>query len=332
VKALQLGLGPIGLETARLVLASGAMELVGAVDTAPGLAGRRLGELLGPSSDCVLSVEADLAAALAKCGPDIVLQTTGSRLSAVMEQIETAVEHRANVVSTTEELLYPHYRHPREAQRIDALARRQGVSVLGTGVNPGFAMDSLPLCLSGVCRRLESVTVRRVVDASTRRGPLQRKIGAGLTPAEFRQKVSRRELGHVGLVESLDLLAAGLKIDLEEREEAIDPVVTEHVIRTSHLTVEPGQVAGIHHVALGLSVGRTRLHLDLWMYVGAPDPVDEVSIEGDPPIRSRIEGGIAGDAATVAMVVNSAPRVVEADPGLKTVLDIPPARWSGGSA
>lgn len=327
LRVVHLGLGPIGREAVKLSTTRRSLRVVGAVDIDPAITGRDLGEITGSPAAAGILVERDLRAALGRLSPDIVLQTTGSRLRTVLDQIETVVESGSNIGSTTEELFYPFLRNPAEARRIDGLARERGVTVLGTGVNPGFAMDTLALCLSGVCRRIESVTINRVVDASTRRGPLQRKVGAGLSPREFRSLVDRHELGHVGLVESLQMLAAALGLEIEGLTEAIEPVISQTDVVTPHVKVSPGQVAGIHHTAMATIAGRGMIHLDLRMYVGATDPCDEIIIEGDPPIRNRVIGGIAGDAATVAMLVNSAPRVVAAPPGLLTVAELPPIGW-----
>jgi 4-hydroxy-tetrahydrodipicolinate reductase len=342
LRAIQIGLGPIGIESARYALRCPGLELVGAVDISPALSGRDLAGILAgasapgavqPPAAKEILVEADLSAALARTRPDIALHTTGSRLAAVAPQIETVLDAGVNLVSTTEELSYPWRRHAELAARLDALARSRGCSLMGTGVNPGFAMDTLALVLTSVCRRVDSVSIRRVVDAASRRGPLQRKVGAGLSPAEFRERVARGELGHVGLVESLDLLAACLGFGDLDVEEAIEPVIAGAPVRTPHVSVETGQVAGIHHTAFGRvpagADGWTRdaapvLSLDLRMYVGAADPVDETSIAGDPPVVSRIAGGIAGDAATVAILVNAARRVVEAPAGLRTMAEIAP--------
>jgi len=329
LRVVQLGLGPIGLEAARLVLSRSSLELAGAVDVDPRLAGRDLGELLDLSEPAGVIVQTDLASVLRAVGPDIVLQSTGSRLADVMPQIETVIRAGANLASTTEELLYPHRRHPEEARRIDSLARKGGVSILGTGVNPGFAMDALGLCMSGVCRRVDSITIRRVVDASTRRGPLQRKVGAGMDPGAFRKAAERKELGHVGLLESLDLLAAGLGFELDETQEMLEPVIATEPVRTNHVAVTPGRVAGIHHTARGSFRGRTRIDLDLRMYVGAADPVDEITIQGDPEIRNQVHGGIAGDEATVGMLVNCVRNVVAAPPGFHTMADIPLVSCNG---
>jgi len=329
LRIVQLGLGPIGRESARLVARRAGLRLVGAVDNDPALEGRDVAELTGSPEAAGLKVESDLEEALSRLKPDVVLQTTGSRLSSVMDQIESVIAAKANLASTSEELFYPYRRHPKEAKRINAMALQHGVSVLGTGVNPGFAMDTLALCLSGVCREVRSVTIRRVVDAATRRGPLQKKVGAGLEPDEFRRRVARRELGHVGLVESLDLLAAALGLPVENVEETIEPVISEVALQTEYVSVAAGQVAGIHHTAVGRGAGGNLVSLDLKMYVGAPAPFDEVVLVGDPPVSNRVEGGIAGDAATAGILVNAAWAVCEAEPGLRTAIDMPLIRWRG---
>jgi 4-hydroxy-tetrahydrodipicolinate reductase len=235
-----------------------------------------------------------------------------------------------HVISTCEELSYPWRRHPAVARRLDAVARRNRRVLLGVGINPGFAMDALPLALTGACRRVDRLTIRRVVDAGARRAALQRKIGAGMDVQAFRRKAAAEGLGHIGLVESADMLVAtlGLKIDRVERR--LRPVVATRTVRSAHVTVRRGQVAGIEDSVVGVSEGQEALRLHLRMYVGASRPRDEVQIEGDPSLHMIFRGGIAGDAATVAFVINWIPRVLEAKPGLRAVSELPPPHvWQG---
>jgi 2,4-diaminopentanoate dehydrogenase len=335
LRALQLGLGPIGLAACRLALGRPWLEMVAAVDIQPGLAGQKLGHVLPEARGLDVEIEPDLAAALERTRPDVVLQCTGSRIVPSLPQLLTCVEHGAHVVSSMEELLFPFRRHPEQARTIDQAARAHGVAVLGTGVNPGFVMDTLAVCLSAACRSVRSVYVRRVVDAALRRGPLQRKIGSGLERAAFEEQVAAGKLGHVGLVESADLIATTLGLGHDGVEERIEPVLAAELLRTDHVTVAGGQVAGIHHRAW--TVGRRpasdgatpleKVELELWMYLGAPGPVDEVVLDSDPPVSCRIEGGVAGDSATAAMLVNSVPRVAAAAPGLRTMADLPLVHW-----
>ncbi len=326
LRVLSVGLGPIGLEAARLALAGRSLELVGAVDLDPEKAGRDLAELLGLDEATGLRVERDLAAALARARPDVAILCTGSTVPAVLADVERIVRAGAGVVSSCEELLWPALQHPELARRLDAAARSGGSAILGTGVNPGFVLDFLPVVLSGVSRRVERVRGVRILDAAARRLPLQKKVGAGLAVEEFRRLVAAGRLGHVGMRESVALVGHALGFDLDEVTQTVEPVVAERRIETAHLVVEPGRAAGIRNLGFGRSGGETRVELVLEMYVGAPDPRDEIFLEGDPPLHLAIEGGTPGDAATAAILVNSLAGVAAAPPGLKTVLDLPPPR------
>jgi 4-hydroxy-tetrahydrodipicolinate reductase len=217
------------------------------------------------------------------------------------------------VVSTCEELSFPWTANPQLAAELDALARRAGVTLLGTGVNPGYAMDALPLMLTAPLAAVRAVRVLRVVDAGKRRGPLQRKVGAGLTPAEFEARVRAGSVRHVGLPESLHMLATGLGWQLDRTDDSIGAVLADQPISTEFVQVEAGQVAGVRQV----------LNLELRMYVGAPDPQDTVEIEGDPPVRMTIAGGLHGDIATAAIAINAIPSVVRAAPGLASMSEVP---------
>ena len=321
VRVAQLGLGPIGQACVRVLAEKPGVELVGGLDLDPERVGRDLGELCGAGRS-LGPVRDDAEAALAAWRPDVVLHTTQSFLDRVEAQIATVVAAGAHVVSSTEELFYPLPRDRDFCARVDALAARHGVAVVGTGVNPGFAMDVLPLTLSSVCVRVESIDVRRVVDASRRRLPLRRKIGAGLTAEEFGEKKAAGGFGHIGLDESARAVAGTLGWPVDRLEGSLDPVIAERRVETEGLTVEPGRVAGQRQVLTVESGGRQRLRLELQMYVGAPDPEDRVTIEGDPGIVSRIEGGIFGDTATVATLVNAVPRIAVARPGLRTMMEL----------
>jgi 4-hydroxy-tetrahydrodipicolinate reductase len=208
------------------------------------------------------------------------------------------------------------------ARQIDAAATRAKVAVLGTGVNPGFIMDALPIALSAVCQRVDSVTVERVQDARVRRVPFQQKIGAGLTPAQFRTGVERGTLRHVGFAESIGMIAEALGGKLQRVTEQVNPVIASEAIEGELLAVDPGYVCGIRQEGVGYIKGEPKIRLNLEAYLGAPESYDAVTIEGSPRIASRISGGVHGDIATAAMVVNSIPALIDADPGLRTMRDM----------
>ncbi|MFO7167571.1 MAG: dihydrodipicolinate reductase [Chloroflexota bacterium] len=322
VRVACYGLGPIGLGIARLALARPGLAVVGAIDIDPQKIGRDLGELAG-SGACGVLVRGDPEAALAEARPDVVLHATGSSLAQVAPQLLQIAAAGANVVSTCEELVFPWTAQPQLAADLDAAARRAGVTLLGAGVNPGYAMDALPLMLTAACERVRAIRVLRVVDASKRRGPLQRKIGAGLTTEEFHARVRDGSVRHVGLPESLHMIATALGWTLDSEDDLIMPVIAEREVATEHVRVPAGHVAGVRQVARGYIGEREVLTLELRMYLGAPDAQDTVEIDGDPPVRMSVAGGFHGDMATAAIVVNAIPSVRSAAPGLLSMHELP---------
>jgi 4-hydroxy-tetrahydrodipicolinate reductase len=298
------------------------IQVVGAIDIDPQKTGRDLGELLGRDA-MGIAVSADAADTLRRVRPDVVLHATQSALAAVAPQLHECIVVGADVISTCEELAYPWSAQPQIAADLDAAARAAGVTLFGAGVNPGYAMDALPVMLTAACAEVRAVRVMRVVDAAQRRGPLQRKIGAGLTLEAFMQRVHEGAVRHVGLPESLHMIAAALGWRLDASDTMIMAILAERAIATEHVFVEAGYVAGVHQIARGYIGERDVITLDLRMYVGAPDPQDTVEIDGDPPLRMTIAGGIHGDIATAAIVVNAIASVRKAESGLLSVTDVP---------
>ncbi len=325
IRVIQYGLGPIGVETAKLVLKKANLKLVGAVDISKDIAGKDLGDVLGTGKKLGVKVSDNAKALFRKTKADVVLHTAGSRIPKIYDQLIEIIGGGLNIVSSSEELLFPMKGSAKLARQIDRMAKAKNVTVLGTGVNPGFVMDALPLFLTAVCQDVKRVHVERVVDAGTRRYPLQKKVGASMTPKEFYEKIGRKELGHVGLTESLHIVSKKLGLDIDEVLETIDPVITKKPVKTKFFALKPGDVAGIKHIAKGIKKGEPILTLDLRMYIGAEDPHDAIRIVGTPEINLRIEGGVAGDQATAAVLVNSVANVVNARPGLTAITDIPAA-------
>ncbi|PWU07956.1 MAG: dihydrodipicolinate reductase [Verrucomicrobia bacterium] len=329
MKIAQFGLGPIGLETLKLAASKPWADSVGAIDIDPHKIGKDLSHLTGHRSLRRRLVYPSIDDLLKHAKPDLIFHTAVSKFHAAFDQIEPIVRRGINVVSSCEELLFPQFRDPRLAARLDKICRRSGARVVGTGVNPGFVMDLLPICLTSVCRDVRSITVHRVVDASTRREPLQRKIGSGLAPQEFLRRFRKGTIGHAGLRDSLALIGHCLGWRLDKISETGEPVVAKCHIRTQFLVVvKRGQACGLHQRAIGRENGRVRLTLDLKMYLDAPDPHDRVQIQGDPPLDVLIRGGVAGDQATSAALVNAAPQLLLAPPGLRLITELPAGHFA----
>jgi len=316
ITVAQFGIGPIGAEITRLLLTKPWIKLVAAVDIDPAKIGRDVGEVIGHGKETGVKVTRDL-----DVKADVVCHSTGSRLREVSSQLKMLLERDAHVVSTCEELSFPLDAEIRAD--LQHVARAHNVTLLGTGVNPGFVMDKLPLTVTSVCQRVDSVQIIRIQNASTRREPLQRKVGAGMSVEEFRTAVDAGKIKHMGLRESLMLVGNGLGIEFDSvTDEVIEPIVAQREIVTQYLRVEPGQVAGVHQTIEGR--GRIPVSLELRMYVGAEDiAADRVIVKGIPDVEMEIKGGVHGDRATAAMVVNAIPRVVSARPGVLTMDDIP---------
>jgi hypothetical protein len=323
IRAIQYGVGPIGASIARLMREKKAIEICGAIDTDPGKVGRDLGEVVGaPDAPWGVKISADAKDVLEQAA-DVVIHSTSSALPNVMDQLLACLEAESCIVSTCEELSYPYRTYPELAAKLDAAAKDWGVALLGTGVNPGFVMDKLVVTLAAVSQRIERAKALRIVDASKRRQPLQKKIGAGMSVDEFRAQVAAGGIKHVGLPESVAMVADSLNLPVDQITETIEPVIAQERAQTEFLTVEPGQAAGVHQIARGVGGGKELVYLELQMYVGAKDPADSVELKGHPNISLIIPGGSHGDIATASVVVNSIPVILDAPAGLRTSRDLP---------
>ncbi len=327
IKVVQMGLGPIGNMLTRLLAERASVQIVGAVDIDPAKLGKDLGELAG-LAPLGVRVSRDLREVLEGGRADVVLLTTTSSLAATCEQIFQLLPFGVRVVSSCEELSYPWITNPEIADRIDKLAREKNSAVLSTGVNPGFLMDFLPIVLTGVCRDVRKITVERVQDATFRRVPFQMKIGAGLTVEEFHRKVKEGTLRHVGLRESMHMMAACLGGKLDKAEEVITPIMAEEKVSGGDMVIDRGKVRGVQQIGSGVIAGREVISMVFRAAIAEPDSRDRIVIDGTPAIDSCIKGGVNGDVATCAVLVNAIASVVNARPGLRTMAEIEPPRGS----
>jgi 4-hydroxy-tetrahydrodipicolinate reductase len=297
--------------------------VVGAADVSPDKAGKDLGVVLGLPRKLRIKVEADLGRLLRRTRADVAVLSTSSTLRDVKPQLLALLQKRLHVVSTCEELSFPAPARSAAFRELDAIARRRKVSALATGINPGYAMDALALFLTAPCAKVNRVSVTRVVDAATRRLPLQRKVGAGLNLAQFRRAITEGSVRHVGLPESVYMVAAGLGWKLDRIDETLEPAVAPRDLDTEYLRIPAGNAAGIKQSARGYRKDELLVSLDLQMYVGAEQPRDHVLIDGVPPVDMTVAGGFAGDVATAAITVNAIPKLLAARPGMLTMRELP---------
>src|SRR5258705_6944469 len=271
IRIAQFGLGPIGIETLKLAATKPWAEIVGGIDIDPQKTGKDLAELAQAKELEGKIVYHSLKELAAFRKPDVIFHTAVSKFNDAYSQIEPMANMAISVVSSCEELLFPQLREPQLAAKLDRICKKNGARVIGTGVNPGFVMDLLPLCMTGVSREVRAVHVQRVVNASTRRAPLQRKIGSGTAPEEFRRLFNQGKAGHAGLKQSLALIAHCLGWKPKNIVATAEPVVAERDMQTQYLEGKQGQTCGLHQRAEGKMNGKVCLSPDLKWYLDAPD-------------------------------------------------------------
>lgn len=320
IRVIQYGLGPIGCAMARHVLERPGIALVGGVDVDPNKVGKDLGQVIGAGRELGVAVAPSLREVAAQA--DVVLHTTSSYFDLFKNQIVEILQAGFDVVSTAEELSFPSPEHASAAQEIDAAAKRAGKTALGTGVNPGFLMDSLPLSLTAISQRVDHISVLRLMNASHRRGPFQAKIGCGMTVAQFNQKMAEGRMGHVGLVQSVGMVFDTLGKQLTKFETTVEAVVAEKPVKTDFFDVQPGFVRGLKQVARGYAPDGEFMLLTFIAALGEPDDHDLITIRGKPELQVKLTG-TNGDIATIAITVNAIKRVRQAAPGLVTMRDLP---------
>jgi 4-hydroxy-tetrahydrodipicolinate reductase len=325
VKIVLYGVGAVGSLIAKCLLQKEGVKIVGAIDIAEDKVGKDLGEILGLNRKLGVKVSDDVNSVLSKVKADIAVHATSSFLKNTYSQIASIVKHDVNVVSTCEELSYPYLTEPKLAMKLDSLAKKHNVTVLGTGINPGFLMDTLVITLTAVCQKIEKIKAARVMNAATRRLPFQKKIGAGLTVKEFKRRIENRQItGHVGLKQSIAMIADALKWNLDKiMAESVEPIIAKKPVESASIKVRAGKVAGLRQRAKGILNNKEVIVFDFQAYIGAEEEYDAVTIEGVPSVKQKIQPCVHGDKGTVAMIVNSIPKVINAPAGLLTMKDLP---------
>lgn len=325
VKVVLYGVGAVGGLIAKFLLGKEGVSIVGAIDIAKDKVGKDLAEVLGLSKKLHVKISKNADSVLSKTSPDIAIHATSSFFKDTYPQIASIVKHSMNVVSTCEELSHPYFAEPRLAGELDALAKKHGATVLGTGINPGFLMDTLVITLTVVCQEIEKIEAVRVMNAATRRLPFQKKIGTGLTVKEFQRKTENKQItGHVGLEQSIAMVADALAWKLDKIiAEPVEPVIAEKSVESKDIRVKAGKVAGLRQKAKGIMKNREIIALDFQAYIGAEEEYDAITIKGVPNIKQRIRPCVHGDIGTTAMVVNAIPKVINAPAGLLTMKDLP---------
>ena len=332
VRVVIWGLGAMGSGMARLLLQKKGVRIVGVCDRNPELAGINLFEFLNiPAIDQEVIIRDDIHQVLLPCCCDVVLLATDSFLAGAFDKIALCLENRLNVISTAEEMAYPKAASPELADRLDRLARKNKVTVLGTGINPGFILDTLILAMTGPCASVDSIQATRINDLSPFGRTVMEEQGVGLTEAQYHQRLAEGALaGHVGFQQSISMIADGLGVPIDRIDETREPILSKTMRETPYVRVEPGQLAGIRQRGMGYSGDKLFIEMDhpqqVLPHLENVSTGDFIRINGTPSIHLEIIPEIPGGIGTIAMAVNMIPMVINARPGLKTMLDLPVPR------
>lgn len=326
IRVVHWGLDPVGLTAARLAWQRPGLMPVGAID--PDRAGKDLGDLMGFGEHLGVAVQNDPALVLSTTAPDVTIIASDRPLQEVAPMVERAMEAGSNVICLAQEMTYPWAVDAKLAERLDDKAYGHGVTVLGTGVNPGFVLDSLVIALTGCCLDVERIKATRVIDLAPFGPDLLKAEGVGLSPSKFGARAERgRMRGHVGFEQSIHLIADALGWPLQRIEEDRQVMTANARREVAGIRIDPGQVSGTQHVAYGYIDGRVRIILEHVEHAGPEQEAiqtgDFIEIEGQPPIRLAIQPEIDGVKGSAALAVNMITAVMLAGPGLRSMAEMP---------
>jgi 4-hydroxy-tetrahydrodipicolinate reductase len=330
LRLLHIGLGPLGIRFLDDYAQRRVARPVGVIDISPQLAGQPLRTLV-KRSPFNLRILPSLEAFDDWDSVDCAVVTTASDLRACADTFRALLSRGKAVISTCEELTWPFLRHPALSRELHALALAHGGRLLGTGVNPGYLMDALPVFATTVCRSVKTIEIHRIQDATTRRIPFQKKIGATLDFRDFKQGIKAGWLRHVGLGESLHFVAAAMGWRIDRWNETIEPVRAPRAMRCGLGPIPKGCAAGVRQVASGYSGGKRVLRFIFQAAIGQKDPHDRVIVAGDPPLDLTFKGGVHGDIATSSITINAIPSLLAAPPGLHTMMSVPLTHYAPAS-
>lgn len=331
VRVILWGLGAMGKGIAETLLTKKGVEIVGVA-----WRGERIGKSMydyldverGDRKDVIIGTYEEV---IKEGAADIVVISTDSFVKDSFDKIKYCLERKINVISTAEEMAYPQAQEPELAKEMDRIAKENGVSVLGTGINPGLMMDLLVLVLTGACTDVKSIKVERVNSLSPFGPAVLNGQGVGLEVEEFNRRVEEGTLaGHVGFPESITMIADALGWELDDIELVREPIVTNVYRKTPYIEVEPGKVAGCNMKGYGYVEGELKIEMlhpqQIEPQLEGVDTGDYITIEGTPNINMSIKPEVPGGIGTIAMCVNMIPHVINASPGLKTMINLPAPR------
>jgi len=328
IRVVVLGTGQMGSGIIKLLLEKQGIEIAGVYGRRADRVGSDVGEVVGLGREIGVKLTNNLAELLEETRPHIAIQATCSKVVQAVDEIKTILNHGANIVSIAEEISYPAYEAPQLADEIHKLALEKGVTVVGTGINPGFVLDLLVITLTGVCYSVESITAKRINDLSPYGPSVLTTQGVGITPEAFRKGVKDGSVvGHFGFPESISMIAKALGWKIDKIEQNREPIISSVKRETPFVTIEPGHTAGCTHTATAYMEGRPVINLvhpqQVHPHLEDVQTGDYIEIKGEPDVRFSGSPEIPGGIGTIALAVNMIPQAIKGAPGLKSMMELP---------
>ena len=328
IKVMLVGLGAMGSGMAKMILDKKGIKIVSVIDKNPNKINKDLGEVLELDKTLNIKVKGDLDIALKQNQVDIVILSIDSFIKNIFTTLKKIINSKKNCITIAEEMAYGEASEKKLSKALHYLCKKNNVTILGTGVNPGFVLDTLVAVLTAPCIKVDRVVARRVNDLSPFGPTVMKTQGVGTTVEEFEKGILNKNIvGHIGFRQSISLVAKALGIKIDEIIESKEPIVSNVYRETEYVKVEPGMVAGCNHIAYGINNGEKVIVMEHPQQI-KPDfenvkTGDYIEIYGTPNIKMSITPEIPGGIGTMAMAVNMIPHVIAAKAGLKTMLDLP---------
>lgn len=331
IKIAIWGFGAMGAGMATMLSKKQGVEIVGVCDLHPERAGKSVSEVLHIDKWKEVIISKDIEKVLNNKKIDLCLLATDSYTKGAYDKLKLIMEKGINVITTAEEMAYPKAQQPELAAKLHDIAKKNGVTVLGTGINPGMIMDFLVVCLTGCMETLEHVEAKRVNSLSPFGVTVMEEQGVGITEDEFNKRVIANELaGHVGFSESIHMIADAVGWKVDKFEQQMKPIFTTVDRKSPYGFAAAGNLAGINMTGQGHVEGEVKIDMihpqQIEPEMEGTHTGDYIKLQGNPPVSMSITPEVDGGIGTIAMCVNMIPHVINANPGLKTMLDLPVPR------
>ncbi|MDD6880339.1 MAG: 2,4-diaminopentanoate dehydrogenase [Firmicutes bacterium] len=328
VKVIIWGLGAMGGGMADMLLQKKGVEIVGVAGR-----GAKIGTSMydyikterGDRPDVLIQAAEDI---IKPGAADVVLLCTDSFTKNAFPRLKFIMEQGINVITSAEEMAYPKAQSPELAEELDKIAKANGVSCLGTGINPGHIMDLLVLVMTGCMVDVEHILSRRVNSLSPFGPVVMEEQGIGISVEEFKERKANGTMsGHVGFAESVGMIAEGMGLSVKEFKQDMNPITTDVDRKSPYGFAAAGSCAGVAMEADAVLDNGMEVRMEHPQQI-EPEQVgvttgDYVIIKGTPSVNMLNTPEVEGGLGTIAMCVNMIPHIINANPGLHSMITLP---------